>query len=155
MVRRGFVFLRLFISVIALSVVIPTVHPTPVGAFTARNLMYGSQGYDVDELQSRLRLLGYYWGDIDGDFGWKTYWAVRTFQYNFGMKVTGEVDMATKLKLVKATPNWHYQGSSGGIHLHRQPSRLLLVVGQLADRRRPPRQRLQAPRPTSQRVSTV
>ncbi|GEO26311.1 spore cortex-lytic enzyme [Alicyclobacillus acidoterrestris] len=114
MVRRGFVFLRLFISVIALSVVIPTVHPTPVAAFTARNLMYGSQGYDVDELQSRLRLLGYYWGDIDGDFGWKTYWAVRTFQYNFGMKVTGEVDMATKLKLVKATPNWHYQGSRGG-----------------------------------------
>ncbi|WP_304458135.1 spore cortex-lytic enzyme [Alicyclobacillus sendaiensis] len=76
-------------------------------AFTARNLIYGSTGYDVDELQGRLHLLGYYWGRIDGIFGWKTYWAVRTFQYNFGLPVTGEVDMRTKIMLVKATPNWN------------------------------------------------
>jgi N-acetylmuramoyl-L-alanine amidase len=94
---------------------IPVVHPSRTDAFAARDLTYGSQGYDVDELQNRLRLLGYYWGKIDGIFGWTTYWAVRTFQYNFGMKVTGYVDMATKMKLVKATPNWHYQpsGNSG------------------------------------------
>lgn len=78
-------------------------------AFTARNLIYGSTGYDVDELQGRLHLLGYYWGRIDGMFGWKTYWAVRTFQYNFGLPVTGEVDMRTKIMLVKATPNWNYK----------------------------------------------
>ncbi|SIS95846.1 spore cortex-lytic enzyme [Alicyclobacillus vulcanalis] len=78
-------------------------------AFTARNLIYGSTGYDVDELQGRLHLLGYYWGKIDGVFGWKTYWAVRTFQYNFGLPVTGEVDMRTKMMLVKATPNWNYK----------------------------------------------
>jgi N-acetylmuramoyl-L-alanine amidase len=85
-----------------------TVH-TRAEAFTARNLAYGSVGYDVNELQSRLRLLGYYWGKIDGIFGWKTYWAVRTFQYNFGMKATGFVDLKTKMKLVAATPNWHYR----------------------------------------------
>lgn len=106
--RKRFVTMRLLLAVTTLSAVMPLIHEQPVQAFTARNLMYGSQGYDVDELQNRLKLLGYYWGKVDGIFGWKTYWAVRTFQYNFGMKVTGEVDMATKIKLVKATPNWHY-----------------------------------------------
>ncbi|MFB5189427.1 spore cortex-lytic enzyme [Alicyclobacillus fastidiosus] len=110
--RKGFVYIRLFVALITLSTTIPALFPITAQAFTARNLMYGSQGYDVDELQSRLRLLGYYWGNIDGDFGWKTYWAVRTFQYNFGMPVTGEVNMATKLKLAKATPTWHYTPNS-------------------------------------------
>ncbi|MCL6453687.1 MAG: spore cortex-lytic enzyme [Alicyclobacillus sp.] len=87
----------------------------PAAAFTARDLMYGSRGYDVDELQNRLKYDGYYHGKVDGIFGWKTYWAVRNFQYNFGMKVTGYVDMATKMKLVAATQGWHYQpaNSSG------------------------------------------
>ncbi|GMA60819.1 spore cortex-lytic enzyme [Alicyclobacillus fastidiosus] len=112
MVRKGFFYIRLFVALLTLSTTIPALFPISAQAFTARNLMYGSEGYDVDELQSRLRLLGYYWGNIDGNFGWKTYWAVRTFQYNFGIPVTGEVDMATKLKLVKATPSWH-SGSNG------------------------------------------
>jgi N-acetylmuramoyl-L-alanine amidase len=86
---------------------------TQAQAFTPRNLVYGSRGYDVYELQNRLRHLGYYWGDIDGKFGWDTYWAVRTFQYNFGMKVTGKVDMPTKIKLVKATRRWHYRRPAG------------------------------------------
>ncbi|WP_273365214.1 spore cortex-lytic enzyme [Alicyclobacillus herbarius] len=81
-----------------------------VEAFTARNLQYGSQGYDVDELQNRLKFLGFYHGKVDGIFGWDTYWAVRDFQYRFGMKPTGFVDMHTKMMLVKATKNWHYRG---------------------------------------------
>jgi len=84
-------------------------------AFTSADLTYGSRGYDVDELQNRLKLLGYYYyGKVDGIFGWDTYWAVRDFQYKFGMKVTGVVDMATKIKLVAATPNWRYAGSKNG-----------------------------------------
>lgn len=106
MKRRLAQWVCLFATVVSLGM---TATHSRVEAFTARNLAYGSTGYDVDELQSRLRLLGYYWGKIDGIFGWKTYWAVRTFQYNFGMKVTGIVDMKTKMKLVKATPNWHYK----------------------------------------------
>jgi len=81
-------------------------YPRQIQAFTARNLAMGSQGLDVDELQGRLRLLGYYWEAINGDFNWTTNWAVRTFQYNFGLKVTGFVDLETKIKLVKATPKW-------------------------------------------------
>lgn len=105
--KRAIIFkLLCAVTVWSSCAAIPTLSPRTVQGFTARDLMHGSQGYDVDELQGRLRLLGYYWGKIDGNFGWKTYWAVRTFQYNFGMKVTGYVDMQTKMRLVKATPGW-------------------------------------------------
>lgn len=83
-------------------------------AFTARNLTLGSQGYDVVELQNRLKFLGFYHGKTDGVFGWQTYWAVRNFQYKFGMKVNGFVDMKSKMKLATATPNWHSQQSRHG-----------------------------------------
>lgn len=84
----------------------------PAQAFTNRNLVHGSQGYDVDELQSRLGFLGYYHHKVDGNFGWSTYWAVRDFQYAFGMNPTGVVDMQTKIALVDATKAWHYQPAS-------------------------------------------
>lgn len=111
-VRQKLAFLQFVLCTTLVFSAIPMVHVRTADAFTSRDLMYGSTGYDVDELQGRLRLIGYYWGHIDGDFGWKTYWAVRTFQYNFGMKVTGNVDMATKIKLTKATPKWHSASSS-------------------------------------------
>jgi N-acetylmuramoyl-L-alanine amidase len=82
-------------------------------AFTARKLVYGSQGNDVYELQNRLRYVGFYRGKIDGVFGWKTYWAVRNFQYQFGLRVTGVVDHKTKKVLVKASAGWRHKGSTG------------------------------------------
>ena len=101
----------------------PNLLNTPsVEAFTARNLAYGSQGNDVYELQNRLRYLGYYWGKIDGNFDWNTFWTVRTFQYNFGMKVTGFVDMATKIRLVNATKGWQYTGPTAGSNTQASPS---------------------------------
>ncbi|GAB7386759.1 spore cortex-lytic enzyme [Bacillaceae bacterium] len=75
-------------------------------AFSKRTLIVGSEGGDVYELQGRLRHLGFYTGPIDGKFGWRTYWAVRHFQYEFGMKVDGIVGPKTKLKLWQATRNW-------------------------------------------------
>jgi N-acetylmuramoyl-L-alanine amidase len=94
-----------FLLTISLSTAAVTHH---ADAFTARNLAYGCQGPDVNELQERLQKVGYYWGSINGDFDWKTYWAVRTFQYNFGMHATGFVDMETKIKLVNATSKGSY-----------------------------------------------
>ncbi len=85
------------------------VESPPAQAFTNQTLVHGSQGYDVDELQSRLGFLGYYHHSVNGVFGWSTYWAVRDFQYAFGMKPTGVVDMPTKIMLVNATKAWHYQ----------------------------------------------
>lgn len=104
---KRWISIRLMCLASLFSLAIATTVTSSVQAFTARNLIHGSVGYDVDELQGRLKLLGYYWGKIDGVFGWKTYWSVRTFQYNFGLPVTGDVDMKTKMMLVKATPNWH------------------------------------------------
>lgn len=78
-----------------------------VPVFTNRILVKGSTGIDVRELQGRLKLLGFYKGNVDGIFGWQTYWAVRNFQYRFGMKVDGKVGNNTRERLVRATPNYN------------------------------------------------
>lgn len=83
-------------------------------AFTSQTLVIGSRGYDVDELQGRLKLLGFYKNKVDGYFGWDTYWAVRIFQQQFIGKPTGVVDLQTRQALVKATPNWHSPSYSTG-----------------------------------------
>ncbi|HJV46959.1 MAG TPA: spore cortex-lytic enzyme [Bacillota bacterium] len=67
----------------------------------------GSVGGYVWELQGRLKFLGYYHGPIDGNFGWRTYWAVRNFQYEFGLNIDGIVGEETKDRLWRATKNWN------------------------------------------------
>lgn len=74
--------------------------------FGKTDIVYGETGGDVYELQGRLKLLGYYNGNIDGDFGWQTLRAVKDFQYKFGMKVDGVAGDKTKLKLWEATKSW-------------------------------------------------
>ncbi|WP_240794229.1 spore cortex-lytic enzyme [Bacillus sp. BHET2] len=74
-----------------------------VGAFTNQVIQHGATGEDVIELQSRLQYIGYYNGDIDGVFGWGTYWALRNFQYEFGLPIDGLAGTETKDKLVKAS----------------------------------------------------
>lgn len=69
----------------------------------------GDSGGYVWELQGRLKFLGYYKSEVDGYFGNDTYWAVRIFQEQFGMKVDGVVGRKTKEKLWKATRNWKPQ----------------------------------------------
>ena len=51
----------------------------------------GSKGEDVKEIQERLIELGYLQGKADGDFGKKTEEAVKAFQQNKGLELTGEV----------------------------------------------------------------
>ncbi|QAS50759.1 spore cortex-lytic enzyme [Halobacillus litoralis] len=75
----------------------------PVQGFSNQVIQQGSTGEDVIELQSRLQYLGFYNGDIDGVFGWGTYWAVRNFQYEFGLDIDGLVGQEVKNKLVKAS----------------------------------------------------
>jgi len=78
----------------------------PVEAFSPQVIQQGAAGDDVIELQSRLEFVGFYNGKIDGVFGWGTYWALRNFQYEFGMKVDGIAGSATKEKLTKASKNY-------------------------------------------------
>ncbi len=72
-------------------------------AFSNQVIQHGATGEDVIELQSRLQYIGYYNGDIDGVFGWGTYWALRNFQYEFGLPIDGLAGAKTKEKLVKAS----------------------------------------------------
>lgn len=81
--------------------------PSPSPAFGPGILKVGARGGDVYELQGRLKFLGYYTGKVDGVFSWRTYRAVRLFQYSYGMrKIDGVVGPKTKLKLWQASKNW-------------------------------------------------
>lgn len=85
-----------------------------VHAFSEQVIQRGATGDDVIELQARLQYNGYYHGKIDGVYGWSTYWAVRNFQNNFGLKeVDGLVGPETKQKLLDTTK--YYQS-----FVHRQ-----------------------------------
>ncbi|TGB04510.1 spore cortex-lytic enzyme [Halobacillus salinus] len=75
----------------------------PVYGFSNQVIQQGATGNDVIELQSRLQYLGFYNGDIDGVFGWGTYWAVRNFQSEFGLEIDGLVGEEVKAKLNKAS----------------------------------------------------
>ncbi|MCQ6273856.1 spore cortex-lytic enzyme [Bacillus sp. V3B] len=78
-----------------------------VDAFSNQVIQQGAVGDDVIELQSRLQYLGFYNGKIDGAFGWGTYWALRNFQYEFGLPIDGLAGQKTKDKLVKASKYNH------------------------------------------------
>lgn len=69
-------------------------------AFTAQVLEKGAYGDDVVELQARLQYLGYFEGQIDGKFGYQTYWALRNFQQQYGLPVDGIAGGDTKDFLV-------------------------------------------------------
>lgn len=79
-----------------------------VEAFSNQVIQQGAVGDDVIELQSRLQYLGFYNGKIDGVFGWGTYWALRNFQYEFGLPIDGLAGPTTKNKLAKAS-KYHEQ----------------------------------------------
>ena len=51
--------------------------------------------------QGRLRNLGYSVGAIDGVLGRRTDEALRAFQLDHGLEVTGELDDATRAKLAE------------------------------------------------------
>lgn len=74
-----------------------------VHAFSDQVIQQGAVGEDVIELQARLQYLGFYNGKIDGVFGWGTYWALRNFQYEFGMEIDGLAGETTKQKLEQAS----------------------------------------------------
>lgn len=75
----------------------------PVNAFSGQVVQHGAVGDDVIELQARLQYLSFYNGTIDGVFGWGTYWALRNFQYEFGMEIDGLAGSIAKQKLTNAT----------------------------------------------------
>ena len=64
---------------------VPTAAPTQ----TPSVLSKGDKGETVKSMQQRLKELGFYAGDVDGDFGGGTQEAVRLFQNQHGLLVDG------------------------------------------------------------------
>ena len=58
-------------------------------------LKWGSRGSTVREVQTRLKNWGFYKGNVDGIYGWRTANAVKAFQRKHGLKVDGIVGNTT------------------------------------------------------------
>ncbi len=78
----------------------------PVKAVLVNSMAVGMSGTDVHELQGRLKFLGYYHGTLSGSYSWQTYWAVRDFQYAFGLPIDGIAGPLTNTTLMKATSHY-------------------------------------------------
>ncbi len=102
--KMKFLFPKVFLSVVLCIILIPMSGTNDnANAFSNQVIQIGAVGDDVIELQARLQYLGFYNGKIDGVFGWGTYWALRNFQYEFGLDIDGLAGEGTKAKLVKAS----------------------------------------------------
>jgi N-acetylmuramoyl-L-alanine amidase len=74
----------------------------PVLAFLGdRTLGMGDQGYDVQQLQQDLGYLGYSVGQADGQYGWNTFEAVKSFQTDNRLVVDGITGKATAQQVIK------------------------------------------------------
>lgn len=76
----------------------PAPTATPAGA-----LKLGSQGEAVREIQRKLKTLGFYNGQADGDFGPGTEEAVKAFQEQYKLTPDGVVGSGTLTKLASAS----------------------------------------------------
>lgn len=72
--------------------------PSVMPSFTGE-LAIGSRGDDVRSLQQILKGEGYYSGRIDGNFGKRTARAVKDFQDDNDLPITGRVDYQTAVQL--------------------------------------------------------
>ena len=76
--------------------------PTPAPTQTPASLSKGAEGELVVQMQQRLKELGYYEGECDGDFGPGTQSAVRLFQSQHGLSVDGAAGEMTLTLLYSA-----------------------------------------------------
>ena len=67
-------------------------------------LTVGSRGETVERVQGRLRRLGYTISDTKGYFGTDTATAVRSYQTDYGITVTGELTESGYSVLMKTLP---------------------------------------------------
>ncbi len=100
--------------------------PTPAPAVSGyADLSYGDSGEPVSQMQGRLKALGYFAGTLDGKFGESTSSAVRLFQRQLGVSVTGIASAKLQEMLYSAgAPSYNsgitnsdpYVGDEGGVN---------------------------------------
>src|SRR5699024_11958599 len=73
----------------------------------AEQLQYGEHGETVRVLQQKLNQLSYYDDDIDGEFGIFTEHALKQFQENHNITVTGQTDQETMRAIIKEEEEQH------------------------------------------------
>jgi len=73
----------------------------------------GSSGQEVRNIQQRLKEWGYYYGEVDGIYGYQTYNAVRNFQAKHGLTVDGIAGPETLKAIGLPTGQTSGGGSSG------------------------------------------
>ena len=78
-----------------------------------RILQYGDEGDDVLELQTRLKDLYYYTGNLSGRYREGTREAVKSFQADFDLEKTGVADMQTQSLLFSTLYRPLRYGSTG------------------------------------------
>ena len=104
-------------TVSAIASAVKSTGATPAGSTgstTSGALREGDNGTAVTELQTMLKKLGYYYGDITGSFGSLTRRAVRKFQDANDLTVDGIAGTATLNKLRQLTGTTISDGSSSG-----------------------------------------
>ena len=78
-----------------------------------RTLQYGDEGKDVLELQTRLKDLKYYTGNLSGRYREGTREAVKSFQGDYGLEKTGTADPETQNMIYSARYRPLRYGASG------------------------------------------
>src|SRR5690625_64972 len=73
----------------------------------AEHLKYGQHGEVVRILQNKLNKLAYYDDSIDGDYGILTEYALKKFQEDHHVTITGQADKTTILALIVAEKEQH------------------------------------------------
>ena len=81
------------------SMLMVTLDPANTPAPTPMLLKTGVKGDEVTRLQQRLQELGYYNGEVDGQYGPGTAEAVRVFQAQHGLDSDGIAGEATRARL--------------------------------------------------------
>ncbi|ADU95667.1 peptidoglycan-binding protein [Geobacillus sp. Y412MC52] len=93
-------------------------------------LTIGSRGDDVRKLQQQLKQLGYFtYSDITGYYGVLTADAVRRFQRDNGLPVTGAVDNQTAARLASAVK----AKTTSPAPIERERQAVRLSIGALGD----------------------
>ncbi|OQP16804.1 peptidoglycan-binding protein [Geobacillus zalihae] len=99
--------------------------PSPSAALTV-----GARGDDVRKLQQQLKQLGYFtYSDITGYYGVLTADAVRRFQRDNGLPVTGAVDNQTVARLASAVK----AKTTSPAPIERERQAVRLSIGALGD----------------------